>query len=141
VRIRPAELGDSAAVAELLKELGYPRTPWFVRGKIVSLRNSPDDVVLIAELNRHPAGVAHMHVAELFHEEGRFARIMALVVARECRRRGVGRDLLAFLEETARRMGCGKIEITSAVHRSGAHAFYQRLGYAEAPKRFLKILV
>ncbi len=137
-RIRPAELDDSGAISELLAELGYPQTPWFVRGKILALRDSREDVVLVAELGRQPAGVAHMHVAEMFHEQGRIARVMALVVASDLRGRGVGGALMVFLEETARRMGCVKVEITSAAHRRDAHAFYERLGYAEAPKRFVK---
>ncbi len=139
--IRPAQLDDSAAISGLLAELGYPQAPWFVRGKILALRDSRDDVVIVAELGGRPAGAAHMHVAEMFHEHGRFARVMALVVAGDCRRRGVGRALLAFLEETARRMGCAKIEVTSGIRRRDAHAFYQQLGYAEAPKRFLKVLL
>lgn len=136
--VRPAELDDSAAISELLAELGYPQTPWFVRGKILALRGSKEDVVVVAELEGRPAGAAHMHVAEMFHQRGRFARVMALIVASECRGRGVGRALLVFLEETARRMGCTKVEVTSGVERRDAHLFYQRLGYAEAPKRFLK---
>ncbi len=33
-----------------------------------------------------------------------------------------------------------QIEVTSAAHRARAHSFYERLGYEERPKRFIKRL-
>ncbi len=65
---------------------------------------------------------------------------MALVVASKHKRSGIGRKLLTALEIVARDAGCTKLEVTSGAGRGDAHAFYEALGYAERPKRFVKTL-
>jgi GNAT superfamily N-acetyltransferase len=52
----------------------------------------------------------------------------------------VGRELVAALEALARSHDCVRISVTSAEHRDGAHAFYQRLGYDYTGRRFAKKL-
>jgi GNAT superfamily N-acetyltransferase len=65
---------------------------------------------------------------------------MALVITKNCRQQGIGQKLMASLETIARKAGCIKMEVTSAVHRDSAHIFYKKLGYSEQPKRFVKPL-
>jgi GNAT superfamily N-acetyltransferase len=74
----------------------------------------------------------------MFHAPGKLGRVMALVVSEERRRRGLASALMADLERWARGAGCTKLEITSGTHRPGAHEFYERLGYVEKPRRFVK---
>lgn len=136
--IREAQLDDAAAVASLLGELGYPNSAGFVAEKLRELLASRDDKVLVAATDGAAVGVGHVHAAAMFHAPGKLGRVMALVVAEEYRRRGAASALLAALEEWARTAGCTKMEITSGVHRDGAHEFYERLGYKEKPRRFVK---
>ncbi|MFJ7263351.1 GNAT family N-acetyltransferase [Streptomyces globosus] len=49
-----------------------------------------------------------------------------LVTAAHTRSRGVGRALLAHLEERARAAGCRLLDLDSGTHRTGAHRFYLR---------------
>ncbi|AXE22721.1 GNAT family N-acetyltransferase [Streptomyces globosus] len=49
-----------------------------------------------------------------------------LVTAARARSRGVGRALLAHLEERARAAGCRLLDLDSGTHRTGAHRFYLR---------------
>ncbi|MCD0446013.1 GNAT family N-acetyltransferase [Glycomyces sp. A-F 0318] len=49
-----------------------------------------------------------------------------LVTAARARSAGVGRALLAHLEERARELGCTAIELDSGTHRRDAHRFYMR---------------
>lgn len=138
--IREAVIEDAAHIAGLLKELGYPSTPAFAQSKIVELSKSDSDTVLVAETDGRVIGVAHLHIAELFHEPGRLGRVMAIVVKNDYRGLGVGQKLITLIENTARKAGCTKMELTSGIHRDDAHIFYKNLGYIEKPKRFLKIL-
>jgi len=131
---------DADQIAGLLKALGYPKTPDFVRQKMAALSQNAGDFLLVGEASGRVIGVAHLHVAELFHEAGRLGRIMALVVTDHARRSGVGRSLMRSLERLARDAGCVKMEVTSGAHREGAHAFYESLGYLQEPKRFVKVL-
>jgi GNAT superfamily N-acetyltransferase len=139
ITIRPlVPAQDAEAVAALLGELGYPNTPAFAQAKLEALSHSPNDWVRAAERAGRVVGVAHLHVAELFHQPGRVGRIMAIVVAAECRRLGVGRALMTCLEALAEQAGCIKLELTSAAGREEAHAFYESLGYSEGLKHFAK---
>lgn len=47
------------------------------------------------------------------------------------RKQGIGRKLLSKVEEMCLEQGCFAIELTSANFRTGAHAFYESLGYTE----------
>ena len=129
--IREVLAKDAGPIADLLKELGYPSTAIFARQKIATLSNSGSDVVLVAEAEGRVVGVAHLHLAELFHERGLLGRVMAIVVNEETRQAGVGTKLMSSLEELARDAGCVKMEVTSGIQRDWAHAFYQKLGYSK----------
>jgi N-acetylglutamate synthase-like GNAT family acetyltransferase len=139
-QIRKVTLHDAPQIVPLLEELGYPNTTALLKKKIAVLSRSKRDTVLVAETDNSVVGVAHLHIAELFHQKGRLGRILAIVVAHEYCRHGIGKQFMKRLERAARRAGCVKMEITSALHRSDAHAFYKRLGYHEKPRRFIKLL-
>ncbi|MDG4857287.1 GNAT family N-acetyltransferase [Streptomyces sp. T-3] len=49
-----------------------------------------------------------------------------LVTADAARSTGVGRALLGYLEERARELGCGSLELDSGTQRTDAHRFYLR---------------
>ena len=63
------------------------------------------------------------------------SRIERLVVDPSQRRAGTGRALLAAADQLGRAWGCLQIEVTSKRSRAGAHAFYRRLGFADACER------
>ena len=138
--IRKAVVGDADQIAVLLGELGYPNTPAFSKAKIAELSKSRSDSVFVAEAGNRVVAVAHLHIAELLHEPGRLGRIIAIVVTNNYLRRGVGRKFMALLETISRDAGCTKMELTSSIHRKGAHAFYRSLEYIEKPRRFVKVL-
>ncbi|MFJ2820096.1 GNAT family N-acetyltransferase [Streptomyces toxytricini] len=61
-----------------------------------------------------------------------------LVTAAHTRSRGVGRALLAHLEERARAAGCRLLDLDSGTHRTGAHRFYLRERYDIVAFHFAK---
>jgi N-acetylglutamate synthase-like GNAT family acetyltransferase len=136
IKIREVVAKDAEQIVFLLEELGYPNTLTLVQKKITTLAKSNSDTILVAEADGKVIGVAHLHIAELFHQKGCLGRAMALVVANDC----VGEKLMASLETMPRKSGCVKMEVTSGTLRSGAHVFYKRLGYREKRRRFIKEL-
>jgi histone acetyltransferase (RNA polymerase elongator complex component) len=48
--------------------------------------------------------------------------------------------LVEVAETAAREAECSRIEATSALHRAGAHCFYESLGYGRTSAHFLKRL-
>ena len=67
-------------------------------------------------------------------------RITAIAVADTEQRRGIGKRLLKEAEQRARAAGAARIELTSALRREEAHAFYRACGYEDSAVRFLKRL-
>ena len=68
------------------------------------------------------------------------ARITALVVDQRARRRGIGRLLVDYALRWAEQRECELVELTSALNRAEAHAFYRDLGFEPNSLRFRKSL-
>jgi GNAT superfamily N-acetyltransferase len=130
VDIRCAQPQDAAAVAGLLRHLGYPAEPSLVEARLRSLGDA--DCVLITE-----GGLIALHRIPRLAEGGAFARITALVVAPGQRGSGIATALLAAAERTARHWGCSLLEVSSGRRpgREAAHAFYQAAGFTDTNPR------
>lgn len=50
----------------------------------------------------------------------------------------IGTAFLGQAEKWARERGCDRVTLTSATHRTAAHAFYERQGFPETGRRFAK---
>jgi GNAT superfamily N-acetyltransferase len=137
--IRDARLDDSAAIAALLDQLGYPTDPAAVGPRLERLRVVGDRVV-VAEVDGVVAGLAHLQVTPAIERARPAAKIAALVVDEAHRGSGVGRALMEELEREARARGCELLFLTTAARRSDAHAFYERVGLEETGRRYSRTL-
>lgn len=139
--VRAAEPGDAPRVAALLAELGYPDNDADgVRRRLAAWADEPAGTVFVAEDDGRVVGAIAVAAIPYLEREGRWGRIVALVVAAECRGTGVGRRLVATAEDTARELGCVAMEVTSSLQRDGSHGFYRRLGYADQKDRSARYL-
>ncbi len=138
--VRGADAADAAAIAALLGELGYETSPGDVGRRLSELEVGGRSAALVAEHHGEVAGVLTLHMVQVLHEPGDWCRITVLVVAERTRRRGVARALVAGAETIARDRGCLRIEVTSALHRDGAHELYRGMGYGQVSEHFLKPL-
>ena len=129
MNIRPATTADTASLAELSGQLGYPVLTESFRMRLARLLSRADQVVYVAE---EPGvgvlGWIHGAEQELL-ESGRRCEIVGLVVDRGTRRRGVGRRLVEAVEQWAARRELAEVSVRSAVSRVESHPFYERLGY------------
>jgi len=139
--LRPARSDDAAAIARLLDALGYGATDGFLARRIVQQCSHPDAALVVAEEKGRVVGVMSLHVIPQLALTGDFCRISYLCVDEGARGRGIGKLLADHAEACARERGCDRIELHSHERRSGAHAFYARLGYEESPKYFIRRLV
>jgi GNAT superfamily N-acetyltransferase len=95
---------------------------------------------LLCEEKGRILGFGGIQVSASYEHDTPVARIVAMVVDANARRRGVGAQLVAELERRAASTGAKKIVVTSAMRRADAHAFYETLGYARTGLRFGKDL-
>lgn len=141
--LRPVQRHDAPRLAALLDQLGYPTDEAAVHQRLDYWLDDPSSWLIGAEGDGTLVGVAALHAIPMLEATGRFGRLVALVVDDGYRGRGVGGSLVASAEEHARSAGCIRLEISSSRHRTGAHAFYQRLGYEDRcpfSARFIKNL-
>lgn len=130
--VRGAEPADAPAIAALLAELGYETPPADVERRLAGT------AALVAELDGEIAGVLTLSMVPVLHDPGDWCRITMLVVGEAVRLRGLARALVTEAEAIARSRGCVRIEVTSALHREGAHGFYRGMGYGQVSEHFLK---
>jgi GNAT superfamily N-acetyltransferase len=72
---------------------------------------------------------------------GRHVWVYDLVSDGNARSRGYGRTLLSYVEDLARRDGCGVIALNSGLQRVDAHRFYeQHMGFDRVSYSFSKRL-
>ena len=138
--VRPARAGDAGAIAAVLAQLGYPVGEAAVGARLNAVAGDGRSAALVSERDGRITGVLTLHVLPVLHEPGGWCRITALVVDEAARRQGAGRELVAEAEAIARAAGCARIEVTSALHRGGAHELYRRLGFEQVSEHFLKRL-
>ena len=133
-RIRPATLRDAGALGQLSSQLGYPASHEQVQRRLYEVLADSGHAVFVAE-NSHAhgadsplAGWVHVYIERTL-ESDCTAELGGLVVEESRRGFGAGRLLVEHAERWAQGAGCPSVTVRSNVLRTGAHAFYQRLGY------------
>lgn len=122
---RPLDAVPIALMSRRLVEAGLPSWSWTAR-RVARHIHDPESVVLAARHEDELTAFAIMG----FGEEA--AHLNLLAVEPRCRRFGLGRRLVRWLEESA--MVAGTFEVSLEVRASNlaARKFYRALGYSEA---------
>jgi GNAT superfamily N-acetyltransferase len=142
IKIRAACIEDCAALAQLTNELGHPTTPEKVSERFNAAFPPSNYALFVAEpLAGGLAGFVELVVERLIDAEPR-VDVAGLVVSKSSRGLGIGRMLMDHAERWAIERGCRIVLLRTNLKRSGAHAFYERLGYEhiKTQKTFRKIL-
>ena len=135
--IRPAVSSDSAHIAHLLDELGYPSSPEAIPARLKALAEGTS-IALVAEREGVAVGVITAHSIASIHDDEMVTWITTLAVSSEVRQGGVGRALVQAAERWAQERGSRRISVTTALHRAVAHTFYERLDYTHSGRRYTK---
>jgi ribosomal protein S18 acetylase RimI-like enzyme len=123
VLARIADAPRLAAMSSALVEYGL--TPSWSASRIGWHIRHPDSLVLAAKAGNVIAGFAIMRYA------AEAAHLNLLAVNPAYRRRGIGRQLIVWLEDTALTAGTFIIGLELRATNHAAHAFYSALGYCE----------
>lgn len=139
--IRPATMDDVPALASLATHLGYPTDEAAMRERMRPIVADANYATLVAESGGRVIGYAGMTWKWSWVEDERRGELLSLVVDPQVRGRGAGAALMAAAEEWMRARGAGSVHLTTALHREGAHRFYERIGYARTGYRYVKKFV
>ena len=140
LRIRDAELSDAAELAALACELGYETTSAEMESRLVSILKDLRYKTLVALNDEKICGMIGAFSASSYLHNDINGRIIALVVSRESRRRGIGAQLIAAAEKDFAQRGITRVTLTTRFEREEAHQFYEKLGYSRTGFRFAKKL-
>lgn len=138
ITVRHATMADADALAGLVTELGYSTTSGQMQARLEAILSKPEYCTLTAVVNDRVVGFIGTVVRPSYEADGLYGQIMALVVSRGLRRKGVGRALVASAEPLLARQGVAVVVVNTANHRADAHAFYEAAGYSFTGRRYRK---
>jgi aminoglycoside 6'-N-acetyltransferase I len=140
ITVRHATIADADALADLVTELGYPTSAGQMRARLESILSKPEYSTLVALVDGRVAGFVGAMVQPFYEADGPYGQLMALVVAADFRRRGVASALVQAAETLLLKRGVRVVVVNTSNHRTDAHAFYERSGYAFTGRRYRKAL-
>jgi GNAT superfamily N-acetyltransferase len=126
--VRPLEPNDASAVSDLIRELGYARSPQSVLEWIADLGAAGRQAAFVACFDNQVVGWIEVSVERRL-QSAPFALIGGLVVKEGFRGRGIGRRLCQHAEAWGWDRCVEKVRVTSRSTRADAHRFYERDGY------------
>ncbi|MEO6978029.1 MAG: GNAT family N-acetyltransferase [Mucilaginibacter sp.] len=138
--IRKATKNDAAAIRDLLEQLDYPVANGFVEDKLAAIINHPDQVLLVYTLENKVVAFISIHFVPQIAMPGDFAVISYFSVDNDARGKGIGKELEDYCTKLALDRKCDRIQVHCHSRRIEAHKFYERQGYEESPKYYVKKL-
>lgn len=137
--LRRAAAGDVPAIAGLLAELEHPTATAVLAANLAHFeRLWPQHAAFVAELDGAVVALVTVSAVAMLHRTSPLGRISSFVVAAHLTGGGLGTRLLRHAEEHLASLGCGHVEVTSAVRRERAHRFYLERGYVVQGVRLLR---
>jgi GNAT superfamily N-acetyltransferase len=143
--VREAIAADLPRLLQLYVALGVesedalaagPPAPEYVQA-FVDVSVDRRQRLLVIEAAGRIVGTLVLLIVPNIGRRGRPYAIVENVVVDEAQRsRGYGAALMRYAIEEARKAGCYKVALTSRLHRSEAHRFYERLGFTVESKGF-----
>lgn len=138
LRVRAARRDDVPRIIELLAEdqLGstredpsLPLAPEY-SAAFDAMEADPRTQLVVLELDGQVVGTLQLNFLPGPSRRGsERAQIEGVRVARTMRSRGLGRFLVEWAIEQARRRGCRLVQLTTDLRREDAHRFYESLGF------------
>lgn len=129
LEIRDAVCGDAPAIFHLnTVAMGYDYPQEETGRKLAALLADGRNKILVAEMAGKLVGYLHLVDYDVLYAE-HMKNVMGIAVDPDCRRLGIGQALLTAGERWAKGNGGAGIRLVSGEERTGAHQFYQAMGY------------
>lgn len=97
----------------------------------------PRNRLLVAERGNIIVGTFQLTLLPDMTPDGRDnALVENVVIDVALRGSGLGSQMMRWAIDEARRLGCARVQLTSNKRRTGAHRFYERLGFAPSHEGF-----
>lgn len=135
--VREATAADLEAILALMvQDARSPTTPTSAvptpqqRDALDELVADPSHQVLVGEVDGTVVATAHVTWLRMLSADGGlYCQVENVRTDEVYRGRGLGGELMAWIESAARNRGAARIQLTTNRSRLDAHRFYERLGY------------
>jgi ribosomal protein S18 acetylase RimI-like enzyme len=138
IAVRDATIADSDRMAQLVSDLGYPTSLSQMYMRLESILRDGDYHMLVACDGDRIVGFIGTRIGPLYESDHLYGQIMAVAVARDRQRSGVGRMLVQAAESILIQDSARVLVVASGNHRTDAHAFYEKNGYTFTGRRYKK---
>lgn len=126
---RKSVAGDCRAIYDLICDMESKSLPYEEFSAIYRAQLQNDSFYCLVRIeNDAVIGFINLRFERQLHHCETIAEIMECVVDKNCRNRGVGRDLLHQACDVAASHGCAQIEVACNQLRRDTHRFYTREG-------------
>ncbi|GAB3160999.1 GNAT family N-acetyltransferase [Amycolatopsis stemonae] len=141
--IRKARRDDVEAIVRMLADdqLGATRDDPedlepYLRA-FAEIEADPQQLLMVAASDDKPVGTLQLTIIPGLARRGALrGQIEAVRIHADHRGSGLGADLMRWAIDESRRRGCALVQLTSDVSRTGAHRFYERLGFVPSHTGF-----
>lgn len=143
VSVRRAQDKDVKDILEILYELERPKPIdnnelKIFKNKIDDYLADPQKEILVAKGNSKIIGVASIVFIRRLNRAKLEMYIPELVVSKEFRHQGVGKKLILYCEELAKKKKGYRIRLESGNQRTDSHKFYKKMGFEQTALSFAK---
>ncbi len=131
ILVRSAETSDISTLVPLMDQLGYPVLKHELKLRFERFTKNNGYGVAVACLENQVVGFVAWSTSSVFVLDKVRFHIESLVTDEKYRGYGVGKKLMLFVEDIARKFSPAIIDLTSGLRRAkdGSHEFYKNLGY------------
>ena len=140
VTIRAAEAADVEALADLMTQLGYETRASEMQMRMEAICANKNYATFVAVSKGKVCGMIGTFTRYTYEYNSPSAMILALVVSKEMRGRGVGQVLIAAAEKNLAQRNIQRVAVNARFERKEAHEFYEKLGYTKNGFRLVKEL-
>ncbi|WP_193172541.1 GNAT family N-acetyltransferase [Nisaea nitritireducens] len=133
--LRSLSVEDAVEVAALTVQLGYDLEAEGAKARISDVLTALGHHTFGAFSGEVLLGYLHCYQAPTI-DKGMMLCVQALVVDERVRGSGAGRHLMTEAERLARELGCKTVSLSSNERRTGAHSFYERIGYQRSSRSY-----
>ena len=129
--IRDATFDDLPARERLMCGLGYLNTIEEMKVRFENISGHPDYKTFLATNGESVIGMAGTVINHFYELNGKYVRIVAFVIDKSYRKKGIGKLLLQAVESWAKEIGATTVVLNCGMReeRRDAHEFYKNNGY------------
>src|SRR3989440_7984017 len=124
VTIRAVEAADMEALADLITQLGYETRTSEMQMRMETILANKNYATFVAVSKGKVCGMVGTFTRYTYEHNSPSANIIALVVSKEMRGRGVGHALIAAAEKNLAERNIRRVAVLTRFERREAHVFY-----------------